>query len=199
MKKQEQIYSNSPVEEIWRQVDGTQGRYEISSFGRFRFKGSLITYKDGRKRYYPPHIVKTRPDKNGYPLVSIRNNGKHNHFKIHRLVASTFIPNPSNKREVNHINGIKSDNRVENLEWVTSSENKLHAIAHKLSYPIKNLKIYRGAEHYKAKTLVAYKDGVEIKRYTPINLSLADGIKLKSLYKQMKANRPYKGLMYKVI
>lgn len=63
----------------------------------------------------------------GYPMVNLKSNGKQKLYYIHRLVAMTFIPNPDNKREVNHINGNKRDCRAENLEWVSSSENIQHA------------------------------------------------------------------------
>lgn len=66
-------------------------------------------------------------DTKKYHLVSIRKNGKTITKKVHRLIASAFIPNPNNKPQINHINGIKTDNSVKNLEWVTQSENQLHA------------------------------------------------------------------------
>jgi hypothetical protein len=65
--------------------------------------------------------------RNGYYQVSLCNSGKIKNVSIHRLVASAFLNNDENKREVNHINGIKTDNRVQNLEWNTSSENRQHA------------------------------------------------------------------------
>lgn len=64
----------------------------------------------------------------GYISVNLNNNGFRKYFFLHRLVAMTYIPNPQNKPQVNHINGIKNDNRVENLEWVTLSENIQHAV-----------------------------------------------------------------------
>ncbi len=69
----------------------------------------------------------------GYLQISISNNGKAKSILVHRLIAETFIPNPQKKIEVNHKNGIKNDNRVENLEWVTHKENIKHAYAIGLS------------------------------------------------------------------
>ncbi len=91
-------------------------------------------YEDGRiytskyKRFLKPSTCER------YRRVSIVNiDGEIKHQSIHRLVAKAFIPNPYNKSEVNHINGVKHDNRVSNLEWATSNENKIHAYTTGLS------------------------------------------------------------------
>ena len=72
-------------------------------------------------------FLKTRLDKDGYVMVVLYGNGKKKNTSIHRLLAISFIANPDKKPQVNHINGIKSDNRLENLEWVTASENIVHS------------------------------------------------------------------------
>ena len=77
------------------------------------------------RKFNEPTVMKPFSDKNGYHRVKLL--GKVH--KVHRLIASAFIPNPESKPTVNHINGIKDDNRVENLEWATRSENMQHAFA----------------------------------------------------------------------
>ena len=78
----------------------------------------------------------------GYAYVCIRANGKYRNLRVHRLIAKEFIPNPENKPCVNHKNGKKEDNRIENLEWCTPSENELHKcrILGKKSIPPKIMK-----------------------------------------------------------
>lgn len=89
-------------------------KYAVSTNGDVY---SFAKYKEGR-------LLKQKTIHNGYKLVQL---GRDNYKLVHRLVAETFIPNPENKRTVNHINSVKTDNRLENLEWNTYSENHKHA------------------------------------------------------------------------
>lgn len=101
--------------EIWKDIKGFENYYEVSSLGRVR-----RLYKQGYKYRKPV-------SQHGYNHVTLSKNGTWSKFQIHRLVAELFISNPKNKPCVNHKNGIKTDNKVENLEWCTHSENEQHS------------------------------------------------------------------------
>lgn len=102
---------------IWKSID-KDGSYQISNGGMIRRAKNGHTTSAGR-------ILKPWINNDGYYKIRILAIGKKNMF-LHRLVADAFIPNPNNKPFINHINGIKTDNRVENLEWTTTDENNKH-------------------------------------------------------------------------
>ena len=94
----------------------------IDGFENYMIDINGNVYNIKYKRY-----IKTFDGGDGYLSIRLNKNAKRFKFKVHRLVAITYILNPENKSQVNHINGIKKDNRVENLEWCTPSENMIHA------------------------------------------------------------------------
>lgn len=98
--------------EIWKTIDGFGGNYKVSSLGRVK---SFHRYSNGR-------IISQNLKSNGYLEVSLNNDRKRTHKYVHRLVAEAFL-NEDVKSDVNHINEIKTDNRVENLEWLSHKEN----------------------------------------------------------------------------
>ena len=101
-------------------INGIKTKYSVTDQGSVYTSDFRHTKK--RKR------LKTRYDKDGYEIATIYLDGKRYDFKVHRLVASAFIPNPNNKPEVNHRNGNKKKNNKGNLEWVTNQENITHSI-----------------------------------------------------------------------
>lgn len=130
------------MEEIWKDIEGYNGRYQVSNLGRVK---SIIT--KGRYEYNPPKvsILSGTIARGGYKRVLLTKNGKKTAESVHRLVAKAFIPNPENKPQINHIDGNKLNNCVDNLEWVTHQENQAHAWDNGLKQP------FRGEDHPNSK------------------------------------------------
>ena len=103
--------------EEWKDIDDMNGYYQISNLGNVK---SFITLKQNKKEN--GQILKPYKITKGYFAVSLFKKD----YRIHQLVAKHFIPNPNNLPQVNHIDGDKSNNKVENLEWVTNRENVTH-------------------------------------------------------------------------
>lgn len=117
--------------EIWKDVAGYEGHYQVSSIGRVKSLDRTIQSKligDFVKK----GILLTPSKRGKYLKVSLSKDSAIIQYSVHRIVATAFIDNPCNKKCVNHINGIKHDNRVENLEWVTYSENTKHSYTNQL-------------------------------------------------------------------
>lgn len=102
--------------EIWRDIKGYEGSYQVSTLGEVR-----------NLRTNPPRLLKPWRHPAGYVCVTLSQDSKKTKHLVHRIVAEAFLPNPENKPQVNHKNGDKSDNNVNNLEWCSGLENSRHS------------------------------------------------------------------------
>ena len=120
--------SNEDIKgEIWKELDGFDILYQVSNFGRIK----------NEKKIIPQYL-----DKDGYCLIHLIFEKKTKLFRVHRLIAKSFISNENNKKQVNHKNLNRKDNRIENLEWVSASENNCHRFIGK-----KTSSVYRGVSY----------------------------------------------------
>lgn len=113
------------MEEIWKDIEGYEGLYQVSNLGRVK----RIMFINN-KTIKPSNKVLScnKKDKSGYVCVTLWKDGTRKYDRMHRIVAKTFIPNIDNKPVINHKDGNKANNCVENLEWVTYKENTHHAL-----------------------------------------------------------------------
>lgn len=112
------------MEEIWKDVPEYEGYYQVSNLGKVKSIKRTVKYKDGRIFKYPSKILKPIKDTRGYLQVGFNVSGAKSNHRIHRLVAETFLAKPKiDLISVNHIDGVKINNKLDNLEWVTYSEN----------------------------------------------------------------------------
>lgn len=126
---------------IWLPIRGYQDIYEISNNGMVRSLTRIVLSSNGRERKIKGKQLSAKNNGCGYHFVTLCKNGNKENRYIHRLVAEAFLKNPQNKPVVNHINGMSTQNNVDNLEWVDQSENTKHAYR-------TNLNRHKNANHY---------------------------------------------------
>lgn len=156
-------------QEIWKDIKGFEGQYQISTFGNVR-----SVYKKSTK------ILVVFKTEKGYLRAKLHSKNKKHYVKVHRLVAQAFIPNPDNKPQINHKDGNKLNNHIDNLEWVTDLENKQHA---SLYLPQANK---RGGK----KPIALLVDGKEAKRFGSISQAAKEmNLSTHHIYYQLLINK----------
>lgn len=137
MTKEELHKKIKQKEEIWEPIVGYEGLYEVSNIGRvFSLKKNIVLEPSITKPSIR-WIYTKKGNTNPYFKIDLIKNNKRKNFLIHRLVAQAFLENPENKPVVNHLNEITTDNRVQNLQWCTNSENIKHSIMRKKQRKLK--------------------------------------------------------------
>lgn len=137
-------------EEIWKDIQGYEGLYQVSNLGRVK----RLKFINGTTFFDREIILKQSLNKRGYCFISLSKRNIKCSKAVHRLVSQAFIPNPKNKSEVNHIDGNKQNNNVNNLEWSTREENIQHAYNNGLN--LGSMKNKRGIDNPHSKKVYQF-------------------------------------------
>ena len=148
--------------EEWKIIEDFPN-YMVSNMGRVKSLRKKIIYQTNNRwgkckceKIYEEKILKNYLSKRGYYVVNLSQNSKSTQFKIHKLVATAFIPNPENKPQIDHINTDRTDNRVENLRWVSNKENMNNPITKQKCSINNNMKNKFGKEHPNSKPILQF-------------------------------------------
>lgn len=178
------------MKEIWKAIPGYEGSFEVSNLGNFRSLDRMVPSKYGTLRNYPGKPLKVEEMKDGYKRIVLMKDAKKKRYMCHRLVAETFIENPNNLPFVNHIDGNRGNNSIDNLEWCTQEENEQHAV---------NVlgKTMKGKTN--PKTVLCVELNKTFKSMRQAVLFLGNHACNEGIKKAIDANRPYHGYTFKFV
>ena len=185
----------------WVKIKGYEDFYEISSSGEIRSKDRTVTDKIGRTRSWKGKTLNPNIAPNGYYRVSFSINRNRKQFYVHRLIAEHFIPNPDNLPQVNHIDGNKLNNSLDNLEWVTVQDNVIHAYKNGLIKHVSGKEHFNygkfGSESKRAKPVIATNVITnEKKRYGSIVETAKDGFTKSEVSRACNHGGTHKGHLF---
>ena len=186
------------MNEIWKDIEGYEGTYQVSNTGKVKRIKTLIKCKNGHNFTLKEHYIYLNDKGGNYLTVNLNKENKTKRFYVHRLVAKAFIENVNNKSEVNHIDGNKHNNKVKNLEWVTRSENLKHAWDNELFDREKRRNIARIIALNNRNIYKVYRYNVktkEIKEYEKIQDTFSE-FERTSVYSSIKNGKQYKGYIF---
>jgi len=174
------------MNEIWKDIVGYEGCYQVSNLGNV--KSFISTYNGNR--FYPKELILRQYSNKGYLRVALTDSfGKVKYYLVHRLVLTVFLG--YSELDVNHIDGNKKNNRVENLEWVTKSENQIHAYKTGLQNP---------ADNGFKKAITIIKNGVVIGQERSIReLCRKYGLDRRHLQRVIRNGKSYKKYNFELI
>lgn len=183
--------------EIWKDIPNYEGLYQASNYGRIRSLDCLVRCRNNHFRKKQGKILHPTPYKNGYLSVCISKDGRIKRTSVHRLVAKAFIPNPLNKPCIDHINANITDNNVNNLRWVTHSENNMNPIHRKrTSLAKKGINCFFYGKTFNCRPIVSIDKKGNIVKYQSIAEAARAGFTyrgiqdcLSDLYKHHKKRR----------